>query len=76
MTVAYDGSLFRYSVFLVLCNRLAAVVFAVSMAIAKGESMKNEAQGVCSNKYYTSIALNPYTILLKPHFFLGPPNLL
>ena len=59
MTVAYDGSLFRYSVpelhtryryadsfciiclttcaiwnqvFLVLCNRLAAVVFAVAMA--------------------------------------------
>ncbi|CAE7325109.1 slc35b2 [Symbiodinium sp. KB8] len=43
MTVAYDGTLFRYSVFLVLCNRLAAVAFAVAMAIAKGESMKNEA---------------------------------
>ncbi|CAE7340805.1 slc35b2 [Symbiodinium natans] len=43
MTVAYDGSLFRYSVFMVLCNRLAAVVFAVSMAAAKGESMRNEA---------------------------------
>ncbi|CAE6949472.1 slc35b2, partial [Symbiodinium natans] len=43
MTVAYDGNLFQYSVFLVLCNRLAAVVFAVCMAASKGESMQNAA---------------------------------
>jgi len=43
MTVAYDGSLFEYSVFLVFCNRLAAVVFAVIMAKCKGESMTNAA---------------------------------
>ncbi|CAK9038533.1 unnamed protein product [Durusdinium trenchii] len=43
MTVPYDGSLFKFSVFLVLCNRLAAVIFAVVMAKAKGERMANEA---------------------------------
>ncbi|CAJ1367317.1 unnamed protein product [Effrenium voratum] len=43
MTVAYDGQLFKYSVFLVLCNRLAAVAFALVMAKMKGESMANEA---------------------------------
>ncbi|CAE7872436.1 slc35b2 [Symbiodinium necroappetens] len=43
MTVSYDGSLFTYSVFLVLCNRLAAVLFAASMAFVKGERMQNEA---------------------------------
>eukprot|EP00439_Symbiodinium_sp_Y106_P063865 s305_g9.t4 len=43
MTVAYDGNLFQYSVFLVLCNRLAAVIFAVGMTAAKGESMQNAA---------------------------------
>ena len=43
MTVAYDGNLFQYSVFLVLCNRLAAVMFAVCMAASKGESMRNAA---------------------------------
>mmetsp|Transcript_58875 Transcript_58875/g.119893 ORF Transcript_58875/g.119893 Transcript_58875/m.119893 type:complete len:356 (+) Transcript_58875:46-1113(+) len=43
MTVPYNGSLFTFSVFLVLCNRLAAVIFAVFMAQAKGENMKNQA---------------------------------
>lgn len=43
MTVPYDGSLFTFSVFLVLCNRLAAVLFAVIMAQVKGESMGNQA---------------------------------
>ena len=39
----HPGSLFTFSVFLVLCNRLAAVIFAVFMAQAKGENMKNQA---------------------------------
>jgi len=43
MTVPYDGQLFTFSVFLVLCNRLAAVIFAVIMAQVKGESMVNQA---------------------------------
>ena len=43
MTVAYDGVLFKYSVFLVLCNRLAAVMFGAIMAQVKGESMSNQA---------------------------------
>jgi len=43
MTVAYDDTLFTYSVFLVLCNRLAAVIFAVAMAFMRGERMQNEA---------------------------------
>mmetsp|Transcript_12663 Transcript_12663/g.21757 ORF Transcript_12663/g.21757 Transcript_12663/m.21757 type:complete len:338 (-) Transcript_12663:189-1202(-) len=43
MTVPYNGHLFKFSVFLVLCNRLAAVIFAVFMAYAKGENMKNQA---------------------------------
>lgn len=58
MTVPYGENLFTYSaarmrvhaviiswhqIFLVLCNRLAAVIFAVAMATAKGESMSNQA---------------------------------
>ncbi|CAJ1409196.1 unnamed protein product [Effrenium voratum] len=43
MTVAYDGILFEYSVFLVFCNRMAAVFFAIAMAYSKGESMQNAA---------------------------------
>ena len=43
MTVPYDGVLFKYSVFLVLCNRLAAVIFGLAMAVAKGEKLTNQA---------------------------------
>lgn len=43
MTVSYDGELFKSSVFLVLCNRLAAVLFAVAMAIGKRETLGNNA---------------------------------
>ena len=43
MTVPYDGALFQYSVFLVLCNRLAAVVFGLVMAVSKGEQLTNQA---------------------------------
>eukprot|EP00438_Fugacium_kawagutii_P029051 Skav222304 [mRNA] locus=scaffold3734:343457:347762:- [translate_table: standard] len=42
MTVPYNGNLFRFSVFLVMCNRLAAVIFAIVMAYAKGEGMTNQ----------------------------------
>jgi len=43
MTVEYDGELFSYSVFLVFCNRLAAVIFAISMVLSKGEAVGNAA---------------------------------
>lgn len=43
MTVSYDGQLFKSSVFLVLCNRFAAVLFAVAMAIGKRETLSNNA---------------------------------
>lgn len=32
MTVRYDDEMFRHSVFLVLCNRLVAVLFAAVLA--------------------------------------------
>jgi adenosine 3'-phospho 5'-phosphosulfate transporter B2 len=43
MTVPYGGELFKISVFLVFCNRLAAVVFAFAMITIKGESYVNTA---------------------------------
>lgn len=43
MTVPYDGTRFTFSVFLVLCNRLAAVIFAVIMIKVKGEATTNQA---------------------------------
>jgi solute carrier family 35 (adenosine 3'-phospho 5'-phosphosulfate transporter), member B2 len=43
MTMPYDGELFTSSVFLVCCNRLAAVVFAVVLATAKKETLWNNA---------------------------------
>jgi len=39
MTIKYNSELFSYSVFLVFCNRTAAVVFATVMAIASKESL-------------------------------------
>lgn len=47
MTVAYDGILFEYSVFLVFCNRMAAVFFAIAMAYSKGESMQRLGAMIC-----------------------------
>jgi len=43
ITIEYDGQLFQYSVFLVFCNRIAAVIFAISMACFKQEPMANKA---------------------------------
>jgi len=43
MTMSYDGELFKSSVFLVMCNRLAAVVFAIAMAMSHRESLGNNA---------------------------------
>jgi len=43
MTRDYGGVLFSYSVFLVLCNRLAAVICAFFMAVVKREPLGNQA---------------------------------
>jgi len=43
MTIPYGAELFSFSVFLVFCNRVAAVVFAMVMALANGESFVNKA---------------------------------
>lgn len=43
MTVKYEGQLFGYSVFLVFCNRIAAVIFAITMVYSKGEQVGNAA---------------------------------
>jgi len=39
MSIEYDGELFAYSVFLVFCNRIAAVIFAIGMAMYRGEEL-------------------------------------
>jgi adenosine 3'-phospho 5'-phosphosulfate transporter B2 len=43
ITLSYGGELFTYSVFLVFVNRVFAVLFAISMAVAKGESLASKA---------------------------------
>jgi len=43
MSEPYGDDFFKVSVFLVLCNRLIAVTFALGMIFAKGEQMKNNA---------------------------------
>eukprot|EP00930_Biecheleria_cincta_P056628 TRINITY_DN42707_c0_g1_i1.p1 TRINITY_DN42707_c0_g1~~TRINITY_DN42707_c0_g1_i1.p1 ORF type:complete len:364 (-),score=51.21 TRINITY_DN42707_c0_g1_i1:82-1173(-) len=43
MTVSYDGELFKYSAFLVFCNRVAVVLFATTAAACKGEPLENKA---------------------------------
>jgi len=43
MTIPYGGQVFQFSVFLVLANRLAAVVFPICMAIAYKEPLANSA---------------------------------
>jgi len=43
MSIPYGGELFTDSVFLVFCNRIVAIVFAVSMAAGKGEELVNKA---------------------------------
>ncbi|CAE7248506.1 UTR5B [Symbiodinium sp. KB8] len=43
MTVRYDDEMFRHSVFLVLCNRLVAVLFAAVLASMHKESLANNA---------------------------------
>merc|ERR1711953_986825 len=43
MTIPYDGVYFKTSVFMVLCNRLWAILYAAFMVFIKGESFKNVA---------------------------------
>jgi len=43
MTIPYGGEVFQFSVFLVFANRMAAVVFAIGMAISHKESLTNAA---------------------------------
>jgi len=43
MSQPYGGDLFKVSVFLVLCNRIFAVIFAVFMCLVKQESCVNKA---------------------------------
>jgi len=43
ITLEYGGELFSYSVFLVFSNKVVAVVFAICMALAKGESLASQA---------------------------------
>lgn len=43
MSVPYDGELFKVSVFLVLCNRIFAVIFASAMVAVNSESVVNKA---------------------------------
>jgi len=43
MSEPYDGEMFRTSVFLVLCNRLVAIVYALSMVKTMGEEFQNKA---------------------------------
>jgi len=43
MSMPYDGEMFKVSVFLVLCNRLWAILYAVMMVWQKGEEFGNTA---------------------------------
>jgi adenosine 3'-phospho 5'-phosphosulfate transporter B2 len=43
MSEPYDGDFFKVSVFLVLCNRLVAISYAMCMAYMKGEEFRNKA---------------------------------
>jgi len=43
ITVPYDGEYFKVSVFLVFCNRIVAILFALCMIAVKGEDLVNTA---------------------------------
>jgi len=43
MSEPYDGEFFKVSVFLVLCNRLVAITYAIIMIKVKGEEVTNKA---------------------------------
>merc|ERR550537_1187417 len=43
MSVPYGGELFKASIFLVLCNRIFAIIFATSMVAVNKESVVNKA---------------------------------
>jgi adenosine 3'-phospho 5'-phosphosulfate transporter B2 len=43
MSIPYDGEFFQVSIFLVLCNRIFAVLFAAGMVAFNGESLVNNA---------------------------------
>jgi len=43
MSVPYEGELFKVSVFLVLCNRLVAILYSLGMITSKSEDCRNKA---------------------------------
>jgi len=43
ITLEYGGEMFTYSVFLVFSNKVFAVIFAICMALAKGENLASQA---------------------------------
>jgi len=43
MQMPYDGEVFQFSVFLVFLNRIAAVIFAMVMAVLHKEALENKA---------------------------------
>jgi len=43
ITLEYGGEMFSYSVFLVFSNKVFAVIFAICMALAKGENLASQA---------------------------------
>lgn len=43
MTVSYDGDLFKYSVFLIFCNRVAVVIVASAVLVFKQEPLESKA---------------------------------
>eukprot|EP00931_Biecheleriopsis_adriatica_P107687 TRINITY_DN8200_c0_g1_i1.p1 TRINITY_DN8200_c0_g1~~TRINITY_DN8200_c0_g1_i1.p1 ORF type:complete len:371 (-),score=63.09 TRINITY_DN8200_c0_g1_i1:36-1049(-) len=47
MTTHYSGEIFTWSLFLVLCNRVASMTFAVAMATASKESLGSQAPLYC-----------------------------
>mmetsp|Transcript_5370 Transcript_5370/g.15868 ORF Transcript_5370/g.15868 Transcript_5370/m.15868 type:complete len:354 (+) Transcript_5370:49-1110(+) len=43
MVYPYDGEYFTVSIFLVFCNRVAAIVFSIFMIVIRGDSFRNKA---------------------------------
>merc|ERR1719515_624806 len=54
MTVEYDGELFKFTVFLVLCNRLFAILFSGGMIVAN----KEDAAPKCPLWKYFAISIS------------------
>jgi len=43
MVFPYDGKYFTYTIFLVFCNRIAAIVFSIFMIVINGDGFTNQA---------------------------------